>query len=129
MMTITHKSRWFLALSVMLFAVGCQQTQAQMVPAVVTNVSPANKAQIQQAIKNLLNREIKIADNAFSQTSDILVEPSMLKDERGLPIMGREFGYVLKLSLVTDGKTCFLQSSETGEKTIEIKAIYCSSTY
>ena len=111
----------------LLFMTGCQQTQAQLQPARIVDVSPQSKAQLQKAIQGLLNRDIKIADNAFSQVSEILVERATLKDDRGLPIMGREFGNALKLSLLTDGNGCFLQSSETGELQATVEGVRCQA--
>lgn len=125
MNAITHKWLWPSLISTLLLVTGCQQAKAQLVPAVVTSITPASKAQLQQAIKSLLYRDITIADNAFSQTSDILIERAVIKDERGLPIMGRNLGQALKLSLMTDGKNCFLQSSETGTEKVAVSAIGC----
>lgn len=111
----------------LLLVTGCQQTHAQLQPARIVDVSPQSKAQLQKAIKALLNRDIKIADNAFSQTSEILVERVVLKDDRGLPIMGHEFGNVLKLSLFTDGNGCFLQSSETAQLQATVESVRCQA--
>ena len=111
----------------LLLVTGCQQTQAQLQPARIVDVNPQSKAQLQKAIKALLNRDIKIADNAFSQASEILVERAVLKDDRGLPIMGREFGNVLKLSLFTDGSGCFLQSSETAQLQTTVESVRCQA--
>ena len=109
----------------LLIMTGCQQTHAQLQPARIADVSAQSKAQLQKAIQTLLNRDIKIADNAFSQANEILVERATLKDDRGLPIIGREFGNVLKLSLLTDGSSCFLQSSETAELQVTVEGVRC----
>lgn len=127
MKVITRAWLLFSVMSTLFFVTGCQQTKTQIVPAVVTSINPQTKAQLQQAIKSLLNRDITIADNAFSQTSDILIERAVVKDERGLPIMGREFSNALRLSLMTDGKNCILQSSETGTQQAVVSAISCQS--
>ncbi|WP_019676332.1 hypothetical protein [Arsukibacterium perlucidum] len=94
---------------------GCSMTQAEPQPARLTNMSPAVKAELQQAIIELIGGEpVKLADNAFVSSHQLLLEQAILRDPQGRPIMGRHQQPAILLELQQVDEQCLLSHPASG---------------
>lgn len=104
---------------------GCSMTQAEPQPAVLTNMSPAVKTELQQAIVELIGGEpIKLADNAFVNSHQLFVEQAILRDAQGRPIMGRHNQPAILLELVETNAQCLLSHPASG-RTVQLSLSSC----
>ncbi|WP_152663136.1 hypothetical protein [Arsukibacterium ikkense] len=94
-------------------------TQVEPQPARLTNMSPAVKAELQQAIVELIGGEpVKLADNAFVASHQLFIEQAILRDPQGRPIMGRHQQPAILLELQQDDKQCLLSHPASGRSVL-----------
>ncbi|MBV2129274.1 hypothetical protein [Arsukibacterium indicum] len=94
---------------------GCKITPAEPQPALLTNMSPAVKVELQQAIVELIGGQpVKLADNAFATRHQLFIEQAILRDEKGLPIMGRHSQPAILLELQQADNQCRLSHPASG---------------
>lgn len=121
-----------LLLSVSLLAgallTGCMMTQAEPQPARLTNMSPTIKAELQQAIVELIGGEpVKLADNAFTNSHQLFIEQAILRDPQGRPIMGRHNQPAILLELQQADNQCVLSHPASG-RTVPLSKSSCQQT-
>ncbi|MDX1677904.1 hypothetical protein [Arsukibacterium sp.] len=94
---------------------GCGITQAEPQPARLSNMNPAIKAELQQAIIKLIGGEpVKLADNAFADSHQLFIEQAILRDPQGRPIMGRHSQPAILLELQQADGQCLLSHPASG---------------
>ncbi|MDX1539139.1 hypothetical protein [Arsukibacterium sp.] len=94
---------------------GCKMTTAEPQPARLTNMSPEIKAELQQAIIELIGGEkVKLADTAFADSHQLFIERAILRDPQGLPIMGRHSQPAILLELQQADNQCLLSHPASG---------------
>ncbi|HAW92914.1 MULTISPECIES: hypothetical protein [unclassified Arsukibacterium] len=94
---------------------GCQSIKAEPQPAWLTNMSPAIKAELQQAITELIaGQPVKLADTVFSNSHRLFIEQAILRDAQGLPIMGRHSQPAILLELQQADGQCLLSHPASG---------------
>lgn len=99
---------------------GCSMIQAEPQPAWLTNMSPTVKAELQQAIVELIGGEpVKLADNAFVTSHQLFIEQAILRDPQGRPIMGRHNQPAILLELQQVDKQCLLSHPASG-RTVQL---------
>ncbi|SNY49641.1 hypothetical protein SAMN06297280_1488 [Arsukibacterium tuosuense] len=104
---------------------GCKMTQAEPQPARLTNMSPTIKAELQQAIIELIGGEpLKLADNAFVNSHQLFIEQAILRDPQGRPIMGRHNQPAILLELQQADNQCLLSHPASG-RTVQLSNSSC----
>ncbi len=103
--------------------VGCQSVVAQQgQPALLTAPLQQNRVQIEQAVGKLLgSAPVKLADNAFTHHSSVMIEragPSALNMRNVAP------SPVDKISLVIEGKKCWLLHQASEQKLL-LEGVSC----
>ena len=107
---------------------GCSMTQAEPQPARLTNMSPTVKAELQQAIVELIGGEpVKLADNAFVSSHQLFLEQAILLDPQGRPIMGRHQQPAILLELQQADKQCLLSHPASG-RSVQLNTGSCQVT-
>lgn len=102
---------------------GCTMTQAKPQPARLTNMSPTIKAELQQAIVELIGGEpVKLADNAFANSHQLFIEQAILRDRQGRPIMGRHNQPAILLELQQADNQCLLSHPASGRTVLLSKS-------
>lgn len=102
---------------------GCKMTTAEPQPARLTNMSPQIKAELQQAIIELIGGEkVKLADNAFADSHQLFIERAILRDPQGLPIMGRHSQPAILLELQQADNQCLLSHPASGRSVVLTKS-------
>jgi hypothetical protein len=101
---------------------GCGATAneapAKMQRATVTNPSSQTHAELQQALATLLGASnVLIADDAFTQYSQEVIERAPHKDANGLLIMGRSTEMPVTVQLLKQGDNCLLRHVQSGNTT------------
>lgn len=107
---------------------GCVATEpTHPVAALIVQPSAQNRMKLEDAIGNLLNSQpVKLADNTFTTTSTIIIEPKQPSDSRGNLLDGRETRQADTVSLLIYNGKCFLRHDQGG-KLLLIKGIECKS--
>ncbi|CAM4451117.1 hypothetical protein [Shewanella livingstonensis] len=108
-----------LGILVVLAVSGCGATAKESVSppqaATLTNSSDQVHAELQQVIARLLDASnVLIADNAFTQYSQEVIERAQHKDENGLLIMGRNTEIPDAVQLLKQGDRCLLRHVQSG---------------
>lgn len=108
---------------------GCMLTQSdEATPATLTSVSLSQKASIAEVISAWYGGiDITLADNVFTDSSELSIERKVHKDDRGLPIEGRHDNPVFTFSLLKQGEKCVLRNNQTGETQV-IEGLSCKSS-
>ena len=97
----------------------CKMTQAEPQPARLTNMNPAVKAELQQAIVELIGGQpVKLADNAFTNSHQLFIEQAILRDPQGRPIMGRHQQPAILLELQRANDQCLLSHPASGRSVV-----------
>jgi len=101
---------------------GCGATAneapASLQSAILTNPSSQIHAELQQAIASLLGVSgVIIADKAFTQYSQEVIERAPHKEANGLLIMGRSTDMPDAVQLLKQGDNCLLRHVQSGNTT------------
>ncbi len=84
--------------------------------AITNSTSASQKQTIENTISNWFGGiPITVADNVFSEASNITIERKAKIDSRGLPVEGRHDNLVYSFTLLSNGKHCLLRNDQTGE--------------
>jgi outer membrane lipopolysaccharide assembly protein LptE/RlpB len=95
------------------------ESPAQMQRATLTNPSSQIHAELQQALATLLGASnVLIADDAFTQFSQEVIERAQHKDANGLLIMGRSTEMPVTVQLLKQGDNCLLRHVQSGNTTL-----------
>lgn len=104
---------------------GCSLVQAEPQPAWLTNMSPAVKAELQQALVELIGGEpVKLADTAFGNTHQLFIEQAILRDPQGRPIMGRHQQPAILIELQHLANRCTLSHPASG-RSVQLSISSC----
>ena len=111
------------------FASGCAMTsvtkESDLVEAYASNLNLAQKQQIESKISSWFGGvKITLANDVFSESSQVSIERKAHMDERRLPVEGRHKNPAFTFTLLTDGKNCVLRNNQTGE-TETLSGITC----
>ncbi|WNO62232.1 hypothetical protein [Rheinheimera sp. MMS21-TC3] len=108
-----------------ILAFGCQNMTTAAQPAVLNMVNADVKLQLQQGIIALSGgAPVKLSDTVLTNDNILIIEQALLRDSRGLPIMGRHQLPTRTYSLWLDNKRCWLQD-ESSEKRVELTKVSC----
>tara|TARA_R110002050_G_scaffold24166_1_gene64645 strand:+ start:3347 stop:3733 length:387 start_codon:yes stop_codon:yes gene_type:complete len=119
----------FIGILAVLAVSGCGATAKEaplpLQAAILTTASSQTHAELQQAIASLLDASnVLIADNAFTQYSQEVIERAQHKDANGLLIMGRSTEIPDAVQLLKQGDNCLLRHVQTG-KTVTLSQVRC----
>ncbi len=85
--------------------------------AVIVLPSAQSRAALQSAVSTALHRDsVRLADDALTNDSILLIEPVRPRDAAGLPLQGRETRPPEKFRLVKSGRSCILIHERTSER-------------
>lgn len=102
--------------SLLLMVSACQQVQAVAEPAVLTQTSPEVKLELQLQIQKAIGGPlVKLADNAYLFESQIWVESTVLKDDKGRPLNGRHMDLANLFVLQIEQGQCQLKHNKSGQ--------------
>ncbi|WP_350431892.1 hypothetical protein ABIS04_17460 [Shewanella sp. H8] len=109
----------FIGVISILTIAGCVATESEVQPplqaATLTNPNSQTHAELQQAIASLLGASgVIIADNAFTQYSQEVIERAPHKDANGLLIMGRSTEMPDAIQMLKQGDNCLLRHVQSG---------------
>ena len=111
----------FIGVISILTIAGCVATESEVqLPqaATLTNPNSQTHTELQQAIASLLGAsDVIIADNAFTQYSQEVIERAPHKDANGLLIMGRSTEMPAAIQLLKQGNKCLLRHVQSGNTT------------
>lgn len=107
---------------------GCNATVAKnALPAVLNTSSSETVEAIQQAITSLTGmKNIKLADNVFSQKSTLIVERALHTDNQGRLLNGRSVEPADTFSLLVESGRCYLRHNQS-DKIIELALVKCKA--
>ena len=88
---------------------GCQtMASSDDAPARIVNASAASRAALQNAVKDALNTEVLLADDALTRSSILVIERSPPKSMQGRPATGRNMDPPIQFQLVVNDSDCIL---------------------
>ena len=89
----------------------------QDAPAVVVEPNAESRAEIAGAVSASLNgAPVRLADDALTHDSLLVVERARHRDPSGVLIQGRELGKPQRFRLVKNGPDCVLIHEESGKR-------------
>lgn len=105
---------------VLTLASGCAMTEAtnesDLVEAYASNLNLAQKQVIESKISSWFGGvKITLADDVFSESSQVSIERIAHTDDRGLLIEGRHNNPAFTFTLLTDGEHCILRNDQTSD--------------
>ncbi|NQY37485.1 MAG: hypothetical protein HRT37_21495 [Alteromonadaceae bacterium] len=101
------------------------EVTATEVPALVSHFSDESHVEIQNTIAILLKqKQVLIADNAFTDSSYISLERAAHKTDSGQLIMGKSMELPFNLQLVIKGDSCFIKDENSG-KSLALSITQC----
>lgn len=115
-------TRWPGALSIfMLIALpACGSGPAlRMRPALITQPTAASRADLERAVSQAFaGNAVRLAPDALTHDSLLIVGRAQARDARGLPLNGRELGHPQHFRLLRRGSQCLLLHVETGKSSV-----------
>lgn len=87
----------------------------QAAPARISEPSSTSRAEIQNAIREALGRDVALAENALSDSSVLIVERQARRDPPGNRLPGRDLDAPEHFELWLRGDTCVLVHRGSGE--------------
>lgn len=106
----------------------CLSTQPlHPVEALLEQPSPQSRRILENAIGNLLNSQpVKLADNAFTLKSTVIIESNHPKDSQGNLLDGRDTRQADTFSLLIEDEECYLKHEQSGQIK-QLSNIYCKA--
>ncbi|MGH8270534.1 MAG: hypothetical protein ACRET5_13250 [Steroidobacteraceae bacterium] len=90
--------------------------QAAAVPARITHPTAASRADLERAVSQALGGgTVRLAGDALTRSSSLIVGHAPARDRRGLPLNGRELGRPQHFRLLRRGSQCELLHLESGK--------------
>ena len=112
---------------VVALALAACRTAAPEGPAVMVNPTAASRAALAQAVGGALGTAPpRLADDALTRTSTLLVDRQAQRDPRGYPITGRDTGRPERFSLLKQGESCILVHEKDGRRLALPPAFTCA---
>jgi hypothetical protein len=88
----------------------------QGAPAIITQPTAASRAALERAVAQALGTTaVRLAYDALTRDSLLIVGRAQARDVRGLPLNGRELGRPQHFRLLRRGAQCVLLHLETGK--------------
>ncbi len=88
-------------------------------PAIITHPTAASRADLELAVSQSLGgAPVRLADDALTRDSLLIVARAQARDARGLPLNGRELGRPQHFQLLRRGSRCTLLHLESGKSRI-----------
>ena len=86
-------------------------------PAIITHPTAASRAALERAVALELTHgaPVRLAPDALTRQSLLLVGHAQVRDARGIPLNGRELGRPQHFRLLRRGSKCVLLHVETGK--------------
>lgn len=114
---VASATAWGVAL---VLSCGCETLSArEPQPAVLTHASAQSLAELKRIVSQALNgAPVRLADDALTQDSFLIVDRAQARDATGLPLNGRELGRPEHFRLVKRGRQCILIHERTGQRWI-----------
>lgn len=124
---IPNQSSIRLLILVFLGLAGCQTTQAKpSVAAILETQSTNNLVALEQAIGELLNsKPVKLADDAFTLGSSVIIERSLGIDSVGRFVNDRNLKAIDSFTLLLQSNTCSLKHDQSN-KIIRLEEVKCT---
>jgi hypothetical protein len=87
------------------------------VPAIITHPTAASRAALARAVSQALTHgaPVRLAPDALTRQSLLIVGRAQARDARGIPLNGRELGRPQHFRLLRRGSKCVLVHVETGK--------------
>ena len=84
-------------------------------PAIITHPTAASREDLEHAVSQALGgAPVRLADDALTRNSLLMIARAQARDARGLPLNGRELGRPQHFRLLRRGSHCALLHIETG---------------
>ena len=88
-------------------------------PALLTHPTAASRADLQRAVSRAFGgTPVRLAEEALTRDSLLIVARAQARDVRGLPLNGRELGRPQHFRLLRRGAQCVLLHLETGSSRV-----------
>ena len=85
-------------------------------PALITHATAASRADLERAVSQALGgAPVRLADDALTRSSLLIVGRAQARDVSGLPLNGRELARPQHFRLLEQGSRCLLLHIETGK--------------
>jgi hypothetical protein len=92
---------------------------ARAAPAIVTHPTAASHGDLERAVSKALGgAPVRIADDALTRDSSLVIGRAQARDARGLPLNGRELERPQHFRLLRRGSRCELLHVETGKSSV-----------
>ncbi|MBV9725407.1 MAG: hypothetical protein JO299_09550 [Gammaproteobacteria bacterium] len=115
MLRVCPKARC--ASTVVLICVCRPLSASEPQPAVLTNVTAASRAELSRVVSEAMHgTPVRLADDALTHASTLVVERMMPRDPAGLPLNGRELEKPQHFRLVKHASHCILVQESTGKR-------------
>jgi hypothetical protein len=125
---MTARSRWSIVLTVgLLSTAGCEAPNAaEPEPAVLTNLNAQSRAELNRVVSEALNgTPVRLAADALTHESVLIVDRVRPRDTEGLPLDGRALGKPEHFRLVKQASRCILIQERTARRWI-LKSAQCT---
>ena len=84
-------------------------------PAIITHPTAASRADLERAVSQTLGAApVRLAEDALTRDSLLVIARAQARDARGLPLNGRELARPQHFRLLRRGSKCTLLHVETG---------------
>ena len=88
-------------------------------PAVVAHATAASRADLKRAVSQAFGgTPVRLADDALTRNSLLLIGRAQARDARGLPLNGRDLEHPQHFRLLLRGSQCILLHVETGKSSV-----------
>ena len=96
----------------------CAAVAAQeSAPAVLVSPSEDSQLELSRVIREALHRPaVLLAPDALTRESTLIIESVQPRDDKGLPLNGRELGRPQHFRLIKEGAHCILIQEATGRR-------------
>ena len=97
----------------------------QDVPALITDPTPQSRAELLSIVTDALDgAEVTLADDALTNSSELIIERNRQRDLQDRPFAGRELGRPERFRLVIRGSRCWLVHERDGQH-LELQESKC----
>lgn len=109
-------NRWTLLVLTLAWLPACRAwPQAAGAPAIIVHPTAASRADLELAVSQALgSAHVRLAGDALTRSSLLIVGRAQARDAHGLPLNGRELGRPQHFRLLRRGSQCTLLHVETG---------------
>ena len=97
---------------------GCRaRAEPRGAPAVITQPTAASRAELERVVSRAIagGTPVRLAPDALTRDSQLIIERAQARDARGLPLNGRELQRPQHFRLLRRGSRCVLLHVETGK--------------